>query len=133
MDIVMIITTRLRVIGMVEIAAPKLILILNGTFTVPPVIHVKYHHQIVWMPGLAMDIVMTITIRLTAIMMELMMEEIAAIITLYILTNIAKIVTVVVMNGPIKNVKGNVKATNVRTMRNVTRNVRNFVVYVSKP
>jgi len=80
-----------------------------------------------------MDIVMTITIRLTAIMMELMMEEIAAIITIYILTNIVKIVTVAVMNGPIKNVKRNVQATNVRTMRNVERNVRNFVVYVSKP
>ena len=78
-----------------------------------------------------MDIVMTITIRLSAIMMELMMEEIAAIITLYILTNIAKIVTVVVMNGPIKNVKRNVKATNVRTMRTVKRNVKKLVVYVS--
>ena len=73
----------------------------------------RFQISLVLMPGSVMDIVMTITIKLTAIMMELMMEGIAAIITIYMLTNIAKIVTVAMMNGPRKNAKRNVKATNV--------------------
>ena len=69
MTIVMIITTRPHVIGMVEIAAKKLILILPRTFTVPPVLLVKSHHRIVWMPGLMMSIVMTTTTKLPVNMM----------------------------------------------------------------
>ena len=64
MDIVMTTTTKLPVNGTVEIAAPKLIPILPRTFTVQPVLHVKYHHQIVWMPGLVMNIVMMSTTKL---------------------------------------------------------------------
>ena len=69
----------------------------------------RFQISLVLMPGSVMDIVMTITIKLTAVMME----GIAAIITIYILTNIAKIVTAAMMNGPRKNAKRNVKLANV--------------------
>ena len=64
MVIAMTITTKLNVNGMVVIAVPKLITLLTRTFTVQPVLHVKYHHQIVWMPGLVISIVMMSTTKL---------------------------------------------------------------------
>ena len=62
--IVMIITTRLRVIGMVEIAVTQLMQMLTKTFTAQSVLLVKSHHQIVWTPGLMMSIVMTTITKL---------------------------------------------------------------------
>jgi hypothetical protein len=62
--IVMIITTRLRVIGMVEIAVTQLMQTLTKTFTVQSVLLVKSHHRIVWTPGLMMSIVMTTITKL---------------------------------------------------------------------
>ena len=86
MDIVMMQTTKLPVNGMVEIAVTKLMLILTRTFTVQPVLHVKSHHQIVWMPGLVMDFVMISTTKLIVSLILVIVATIKTLTMTYTVT-----------------------------------------------